>query len=300
MRILFSIATATLLLGVASANATPVTVGQDELVETEGAVRLRTIISLPDVIDDTGFIGTSDGGVGETESSLNGLVGDGPGGTTGSGENATYSAYAKLVGADSLPQLGVGVDASSGPGTNFEAYAVAHALQSYTYTGTESMEFVLRFNLDGLIGGDYLDYLTASILIGNENYDPDDPFGELGPATVIDNAELFNSGDNTENNVLVNLTDFVTFVMDPGDTVWLEVTMTAIGQDDIFEGGVSVIDAMHTLSGSFTSGDTSLLLAGLQAPVTAAPEPGTFGLFGFGLAGLMAARRRRKASAEAA
>ena len=304
MRIKIPLLGSLLLLTALPTEAAILSVGQDELVETEGGVRVRTLIAFPNDIVDSGWFIDNDGGAGETQSSVGGIVGDGPGGQTGSGYDGSYSAYAKIVGADSLPQLGVYAKTVSLPDTSFDAYAEAHALQSYTYSGTESMQFTMRFNLDGIVGGDYLDYLSASILVGSQDYNPDDPFGELGPATVIDYLDLFTSGDNSENNVIVNETGFLNFMLDPGQTVWLDVTMTAIGQDG-FDGGGSLIDALHTLSGSFTTGDSSLLTAGLQAPaqdpVAGVPEAATLAPFGLGLMGLaLAARRRKSLSAMAA
>lgn len=174
-----------LVVTAAPIHAGIVTLGQDELVETSGAALVQVVNAYPDDIVDSGWLETSDGGVGETESSVGAVVGGGSSGLNGVSLQGSYSAYAKYVGVDSLPQLGVGTDASSTPDTNFKLYAEAHALQSYTYTGSESMEFAIRFDLDGLIRGDYLDYLSAYILVGNEAYDPDDPFGELGPYTAM-------------------------------------------------------------------------------------------------------------------
>lgn len=294
-----ALAGSTLLAFGITASAGVLTVGQSELAEVEGSVRLRTVITWPNEIDDTGPIGTSDGGVGQNEASINAIVGDGVDGQTGSGYDGSYSAFARIVGDDSLPELGVFAKTTS-PNEDmaFSSGAYARVLQSYVFTGTQSEEFSLSYTLDGKICCDHLDYLSASVLLGKSNYNPEDPFGELtGEPTLIDSADLFAAGDSSETNVLVNETAYLNFTLNPGDAIWLDVNMSATAQDELRNPAASssLIDGMHTLAGIFTAGDTTLLSAGLSSSTQAAvavPAPSALSLLGIGLFGLAASARR--------
>ncbi|WP_200249819.1 PEP-CTERM sorting domain-containing protein [Lamprobacter modestohalophilus] len=292
-----ALAGSTLLAFSITASAGVLTVGQSELAEVEGSVRLRTVIAWPNEIDDTGPIGTSNGGEGQNEASINAIVGDGVDGQTGSGYDGSYSAFARIVGDDSLPELGVFAKTTS-PDEDmaFSSGAYARVLQSYVFTGTQAEQFSLSYTLDGKICCDHLDYLSASVLLGKSNYNPEDPFGELtGESTLIDNADLFAAGDSSETNVLVNETAYLNFTLDPGDTIWLDVNMSATAQDELRgDARSSLIDGMHTLAGVFTAGDTTLLSAGLSSSTQATvPAPSALSLLGIGLFGLAASARRR-------
>ncbi|MEE4278784.1 MAG: hypothetical protein V2I82_10005 [Halieaceae bacterium] len=272
----------------------PLTIGVDELTETLGWVRVREVISWPDVIDDSGPIGTEDGGAGVRESSVGAIVGDGPNGQTGSGYDGNYSAYARIEGPDSLPKLGVFAKTNSPASTAFDAYAEARALQSFVYNGIGAEDYSLRFDLDGIVSGDYLDYLSASILIGTADYNPQDPFGELGPATVIDVLDLFAIGDASETSMPILESGFLNFTLNPGDVAWLDITLSAVAQDG-FSGGRSLIDASHTLEAAFTLGNTQFLQAGLPVtPDNAVPEPPVMALTAVGLLAWVASPGRSR------
>lgn len=288
------------LLSLSSAvSAGPLTVGQSEGAETLGCGRVREVIVWPNDIEDSGSICTETGGAGQSEATLNAIVGDGPDGQTGSGFDSNFAAFAKIVGGISLPELGVFAKTSSPTDTAFSSTAEARVLQSFTFTGDVSTSYTLSYTLDGLLCCDYLDFLSGYIGIGNEDYDPEDPFGELtGSVTLIDSADLFAVGQTGVTNTLVNETATLNITLDPGDVIWLDVKMSAVAQDD-FRGDArsSLIDGMHTLAGAFTAGDTTLLTPGLmgtQPPgVAAVPAPSAGVLLCVGVLGLAASRRRR-------
>lgn len=259
---------------------------------------------------DQNQIFSHDGGVGATNANISETNSGGQQPGQPVFQDSSFSAKAIYTGPLSLPELGVAVDApynrelgaTERLDESHQATAAAHALQSYEYTGSQATSFGLMLMLDGIISGDSGDFVVADILIGNSDYNPEDPFGELGPVSAIASASLFVAADPFDAQPQSFLeSTIVNFDVNPGDTFWVDLDLFAIASNSVgnssHTGGF--VDAMNTLSLSFTNGPTNFLKAGLSAPTMApVPLPAALPLMGAGFAalGFVSWRRKRKAA----
>ncbi|MGS2719307.1 hypothetical protein [Paraglaciecola aestuariivivens] len=211
-----------------------------------------------------------------------------------------YEAYANISNSDALPELGAlawsNFEFVPEPGDSpiglegnhyYNTWVTTSAIQKYTFTGAESEEYTLDFNLHFNMLGGYRDTISTYITIGNSDYDPHFG-GELGPIGEIGGDSAFFNGkdlDADEEVKEVNSPFSFTFTLNPNDVFYVDMSMRVQAGNQFGNGNTTKdiisgkIDALHTLSANFTSGNTNLLSASL-APATAVSEPSLIWLLG--------------------
>jgi len=205
------------------------------------------------------------------------------------GNLVTYDAKAIFAGPNSLPHLGTLVTANittAAPSTFFyEASAVSRATQMYTYTGTETTDYTLAYDVDGQMVGGILTELAGGFTVFGSGFDPR---REFNPVLGLSFDHV--NGDGTDK--AVHFSGNVTFTVNPGDNIFVQATLDAFA-DSRSQQLFASADALHTLSMSFTQGDTSLLI---PASTSAVPEPSAGVLSAIGVAAVfLGSLRRRKA-----
>ena len=224
------------------------------------------------------------------------LVAGGPGNITADIEHAqpgySLTGHAALTGPDALPTLGARASANvlvdhTIPKTFFHAASVtAEGFQRYTYGGTVAANYQLDYVIDGsfALGGNDVASLMqvfGGIILFKDGYTPG---AEVNPSYGFDfknaNAAVAGIDDFT-------LTGGVAFTLEPGASFYvralLGVTADSSHQID------GTVDALHTLTLSFSAGDASLL----DAELSAVPLPEPAWLLTAGLLGVVNLRRRR-------
>jgi hypothetical protein len=224
-------------------------------------------------------------------------------GAYSSAANVTYAGYGSAAGSVSFsgtigaPILHASATSLAGKRTNTNSLA----LQSYTYTGTEATTrtFGGTLTYSQLETGPYpenagvsasIDAFTLTSPTIDAGSTPDSNFYTLfnadfsayGYADVASSAYV-----DTGTNPAGSGTLGVTVTLTPGETIWLLVLLQTPAANGSF------VDASHTL---VTRWDvpTDLVPAVTSLPVTAVPEPSTLAMFALGLAGMLAAARRRR------
>jgi hypothetical protein len=198
-----------------------------------------------------------------------------------------YLAAASLGGANSLPSLGALATANIGtgaPSTFFYAgSAVARGTQLYTYMGGTPAAYTLDYTIDGRIAGGILTQIFGGFTVFGAGYNPNQE-GQPVLGFSFDSA----NGDATDK--LVHLTGSVTFNVNPGEIFYVQATLSAFA-DSRSQQLFASADASHTLTMSFSQGNTSLLVPAAAGPAADAPEPGGALLPGIGLVLVVAACR---------
>jgi PEP-CTERM motif len=244
------------------------------------------------------------GGVGNNGPAI---VGDAEARGTG---KADYGARAIIVGPFFLPELGAEASAFPGVGPHagfsgdgayfFTSGASAHANQYFTYIGQTPETYTIAYSIRGqatsaIPEDEFFITLSATIaLFDDRNRSVEFPKGH-------EVAEFQKTVDG-ENGGNFDFEGDVSITVNRGDSFYVSTFLDATVTGEA-EG---IADAAHTLTTSFSAGDTSLLRASLPDSVigTSVPEPSTWALMiaGFGLVGGIAARRsvlaRRRAHSQ--
>ena len=202
---------------------------------------------------------------------------------------------ASFAGPDALPELTAYAFAEMiPPGTDLRTYfyevtGSASAIQQYTYLGAGPETYTIEYTLDGEFALSAADAASLMSIYGGVTVygSPFVPGAEVNPTLDFDYQGESASAIGT---APFSLTGSVEFTVSPGDIVYVAANLFATA-DSSHEVSGSV-DALHTLSLAFTSGNPSLL----TPEATAVPEPGTATLLLVGSAILGAARHRRRAA----
>jgi hypothetical protein len=223
------------------------------------------------------------------------IVGDTEARGTGT---ADYGARAIISGPFSLPELRAEASATPGIGPHsgfsgngvyfFTAATTASADQYFTYIGRTPATYTISYSVKGqALGALPEDDLFVTVSDEIALFDDRDRSGEFPKGHEVDEAQNhFDGRDRTfvdEDSVSITVNRGDSFYL----TTFLSATVTGEAQ--------GIADASHTLTTSFTAGDTSLLVAKLADSVIGAPavpEPSTYVMCATGFALLAFIRHR--------
>ena len=201
---------------------------------------------------------------------IKGVV-DGPLALDGNGGDPKALVFEALADIPDLSIYGVGT-ANNGGGSDG---------QEFTFSGTATLGDLL------IVTGDttHTAYLTSN-------------FASIGP--TFENAVAFINGDDPfelfQNGGVIDTYGDV--ALDGTGEAWEYLDTFAVrtgGTAGAFDINNYNIAALNSLDGLDEAGTANALVP-LFGPVTAIPEPTSFALLGFGLVGLVSARRRRRSS----
>ncbi len=204
--------------------------------------------------------------------------------------SASYFASAGLNGANALPTLHASAVSDVTivtPSTFFfSASTDARGTQLYTYTGATPTVYAITYDVDGTIIGGPLTELSGGFTVFGSGFNPN---AEVQPVLGFTFDHKNGIGATL---IPVDLSGTVTFTVNPGDSFYVQATLTAITDSrsaDMFASA----DASNTLAMQFTQGDTSLLTPG-SAAASPVPEPAPIALLGIGLSSASVLGRRRR------
>lgn len=185
--------------------------------------------------------------------------------------------------AAGLPALGVFAQAEVVPlslGANlYDAFATAKGLQRYDYRGSTSTTYTVSFTVEGSFtlgaadAGSPMQVSGGFTVFGSDFH----PVGESHGTVLGSDFVAQNARNGGVSHFL--LPGSVSFTVDPGDSFYVQAQMTAVSVTNIAHQASGTVDALHTLSGHFTAGDTALL----AVAVTAVPEAPTLPMLAAGL-----------------
>lgn len=196
------------------------------------------------------------------------------------------------LGVEGLPTLGVFAQAEVVPlslGANlYDAFATAKGLQRFDYLGSAPTTYTLSFTIEGRFtlgtadAGSPMQISGGFTVFGSDFHPVGESHGTvLGSDFVSRNAS---SGGVSP----FSLPGSLSFIANPGDSFYVQAQMTAVSVTNIAHQTAGTVDALHTLAGHFTAGDTALL-----APaISAVPEAPALPMMAVGLLA-MAWRLRR-------
>lgn len=199
--------------------------------------------------------------------------------------NATSSSILDASSGISIPELRTYAATNNG---EFAATGSAVGLEGYTYTGTLPQGFTLDFTLSGSysnIDTDFGGNFAEITLWSGEAFFGDEFIYQSSAANYFEFGFPLLDSLNLEQNGLNGddvLTGSLSWIMQPGDTVYLHVTAESRAY-----GPNSVADASSTLTGSFSGANG---FSGLSS--ASIPEPST-GLLALLASAAVASRRRR-------
>lgn len=195
--------------------------------------------------------------------------------------------------AGGLPALGVFSFAEVVPlalGANlYDAFASAQGLQRFDYRGSVPTTYTLSFTIEGRFTLGAADAGSPTEIFGGFTVFGSDfhPVGETH-GTVLGSDFVSQHASNGGVSPF-SLPGGFSFAVNPGDSFYVQARMVADSVTNIAHQADGTVDALHTLSGRFTAGDTALLAAAIS-PV---PEPPALQIL---VAGLLATawRLRRR------
>jgi hypothetical protein len=285
---------ASLFLTPGAANAVLIP-GDQAGVFAEGSIRSRFLICttcspVADLLDEqeAGSFGNNGPAI---------VDGAGAGGTG----TADYDARAIIFGPTFLPELRAEASANPGVGPHagfsgngayfFTAAASAKADQYFTYIGLTPATYTISYSFAGqALGAHPEDDPFVTVSGGLALFDDGDKLGgELPLGHEVDFSQKTFDGASRA----FVFGDDVSITVNPGNSFYVSSFLNATVTGD----AQGIADAGHTLTASFTAGDTSLLTAELAdsvIPTPAVPEPSTWVLLivGFGAVAGIASRRR--------
>jgi hypothetical protein len=197
-------------------------------------------------------------------------------------------------GADGLPALGAFTVAEVVPlslGANlYDAFATTKGIQRFDYSGTTPSTYTISFAIEGRFTLGTADagspmQISGGFTVFGSDFNPNNeiPGTVLGSKFVSQNAR--NGGVSQ-----FNLPGSFSFSVNPGASFYVQAAMTAVSVTNIAHQTSGTVDALHTLAGQFTAGDTSLL----TAAITAVPEAPALPLWAAGLLAMAWQLRRRQ------
>lgn len=202
--------------------------------------------------------------------------------------------------AASIETLGTAPGYSSACCFYYNSNAIASSLQYYTFSGTAAETFTISYSIDAQLLAYFdnqVDYRpNASVAGGIFLFDGvvqpglelELPFGSsIGLNQTVLNGSMVNAQG------MAYYTGSVTFTLNPGSGFWMSSYLAANAPQ---LPGFFVSDAAHTMTTSFTAGNTSLLTAqldGIATQQSVVPEPATYAMLAMGLLCVGVAGRKR-------
>ena len=192
--------------------------------------------------------------------------------------NGIFSWYASgsLTGPNSLPELGVSAEVLPNQiGIGYvQATSSAQGLQTFHYSGDTTQTYEITFSVTGSLLGD-AETISAGMNVYGGHYQtnseiPGDP---LGADSMQVSADPLNASPITFDESRT-----ITFVLAPGQDFFITAYLTANAYFSDYGSLAGYADASHSMTISFTGGDTSLI------SVASVPIPPSAVLLASGLA----------------
>ena len=175
----------------------------------------------------------------------------------------------------------------------YDAFATAEGVRRYDYLGSVPTTYTLSFAIEGRFTLSTADATSPDEISGGFTVFGSDfhPVGET-------HGTVLGSDFVTEHASVAGVSPFslpggFSFTVNPGDSFYVLAAMTAISITNIAHQADGTVDALHTMTGSFTGGDISLL-APVAVAVAAVPEVPILPLLAAGLLGTAGWLRRRQ------